>query len=62
MRRCIVCTCVIIQTRTNRVGGVVNSVFLPIVLGRGLSMVRPNNDYKNGISCLPFRLTRSLMV
>ena len=46
MRRCIVCTCVVIQNRTNRVGGVVIiSVFLPIVVGRGLSMVRPNNDY-----------------
>jgi hypothetical protein len=45
MRRCIVCTCVIIQNRTNRVGGVVIiSVFLPIVVGRGLSTVRPNND------------------
>jgi hypothetical protein len=41
MRRCIVCTCVVIQNRTNRVGGVVIiSVFLPIVVGRGLSMVR----------------------
>jgi hypothetical protein len=53
MRRCIVCTCVVIQNRTNRVGGVVIiSVFLPIVVGRGLSMVRPNNDYENDISSL----------
>jgi hypothetical protein len=53
MRGCIVCTCVVIQNRTNRVGGVVIiSVFLPIVVGRGLSMVRPNNDYENDISSL----------
>ena len=52
MSRCIVCTCVIFQNRTNRVGGVVISVFLPIVVGRGLSMVRPNNDFENGISSL----------
>ena len=52
MKRCIVCTCVVIQNRTKRVGGVVISVFLPIVVGRGLSMVRPNNDNKNGISSL----------
>ena len=52
MRRCIVCTCVVIQNRTNRVGGVMISVFLPIVVGRGLSMVRTNNDYTNGISSL----------
>ena len=52
MRRCIVCTCVVIQIKTNRVGGVVISVCIPIVVGRGLSMVRPNNDYKNGISSL----------
>jgi hypothetical protein len=52
MRRCIVCTCVVIQNRTNRVGGVMISVFLPIVVGRGLSMVRTNNDDTNGISSL----------
>ena len=53
MRRCIACTCVTIQNRTNRVGGVVIiSVFLPIVVDRGLSTVRPNNDSKNGIRCL----------
>ena len=44
MMRCIVCTCVVIQNRTNGVGGVVIiSVFLPIVVGRGLSTVRSNN-------------------
>lgn len=52
MRRCIVCTCVVIQNRTNRLGGVVISMFLPIVVGRGLSMVRPNNDYEHDISSL----------
>jgi hypothetical protein len=40
MRRCIVCTCVVIQNRTNRVGGVVINVFLPFVVGRGLSVTR----------------------
>ena len=57
MRRCIVCTCVVIQNRTNRVGGVVISMFLPIVVGRGFSMVRPNNDYNNGISSLSAQRT-----
>jgi hypothetical protein len=52
MRRCIVCTCVVIQNRTNRVGGVVISMFFIIVVGCGLSMVRPNNDYENDISSL----------
>jgi len=47
MRRCIACTCVVIQNRTNCAGGVVIiSVFLPIVVGYGLSTVRPNNDYE----------------
>ena len=60
MRGCIVCTCVIIQNKTNRVCGVVIiSVFLPIVVGRGLSTVRPNNDYEKWY-LLPFRLRRSL--
>ena len=40
MRRCIVCTCVVIQHRTNRVGGVMISVFLPFVVVRGLGMVK----------------------
>jgi hypothetical protein len=46
MRRSIVCTCVVIQNRTNRVGGVVISVFLPIVVGRGCHGVKKLHSLK----------------